>query len=198
VRTIIEVGSYDGNDTLHYAQMEDVFVYSFEPIPQHVEKVKEKTKNFSNIEVIQKAVGAKNELVLMNVNGQGAASSLYDYAEDAWNKRPWNPGFTFTDKIEVELIRLDSFCEEREIQQIDFLHCDAQGNDLNVLLGLGKYIQVLQAGMVEASYNHQLYEGTDNSYGSIVDFLNTNGFELVNVDNNEPYGTEVNIHFKRK
>ncbi len=46
------------------------------------------------------------------------------------------PDFNVTDTIDVDVIKLKDFINDNNIDKIDYLHCDVQGHDLEVLIGL--------------------------------------------------------------
>jgi hypothetical protein len=73
---------------------------------------------------------------------------------------------------------LASFVEKENISQIDYLHCDAQSSDLNILKSLGNKIDILIEGRCEASNTKKLYKNVDNSLHSILLFLEKNNFEV--------------------
>ena len=69
MKTIIEIGGFDGEDTEKYLK-DDSFVYCFEPDTYHVEKLKLRFFNKKNIKIINKAVGT--------INGTSKSKKLKD------------------------------------------------------------------------------------------------------------------------
>jgi hypothetical protein len=98
----------------------------------------------------------------------------------------------------VPTITLYDFCNIYKIEQIDYLHIDAQGNDFNVLKSLGDKLSIVVEGNIEAANNVDLYKGIDNKAEDIRQYLIDNGFEIVQEEANDYLSAEINIHFKRK
>ena len=60
----------------------------------------------------------------------------------------------------------------------------------------GKYIDVLDAGVIEVAYTVELYSGNDNTTDVAQTWLEQHGF-LVDV-RPDAQNKEANIHFERK
>ena len=120
---------------------------------------------------------------------------MYDFSDDINEKWPGRSDFKKTNSYTVPTITLYDFCELYNIKSIDFLHIDAQGNDLNVLLSLKDKISIVKHGMVEAANNVELYKNTNNRAEDIRKFLVDNGFSIVKETINDPIAAEINIEF---
>jgi hypothetical protein len=112
--------------------------------------------------------------------------------EETWRGRK---DLVVTRRIEVEVIRLDSFVIQNQIEKIDFLHVDAQGTDLAVLRSLGKEIHRVQAGVIEVPESKEvmLYKN-QHTYEEAVEFLEGNGFKIVAIGDSQ---NEKNLYFQR-
>jgi FkbM family methyltransferase len=205
MRTLIEVGAFDGSDSLRY-HSQGYNVYTFEPKKDLYENLVNNTKHLSNYTVIPKAVCLKNGTTQFNICKAGGASSILPFRSDEDLSKTWSPGRTdilFSGvSYEVETIRLDTFIEENNLQdtQIDFLHIDAQGVDLDVLKSTGKYIKNVIAGVVETVKEEykSIYIGqTDNTLDNVVAFLTENGFQISRVEGNDGTQCEFNVFFNR-
>lgn len=79
------------------------------------------------------------------------------------------------------------------------MHSDTQGNDLNVLKGMGEFIKSLQQGLVECAVkkdrsiylqNHTLKES--------LSFLKKNYFKVTKINRvSENLNNEVNVYFRK-
>ena len=79
------------------------------------------------------------------------------------------------------------------------MHSDTQGNDLNVLKGMGEFIKSLQQGLVECAVkkdrsiylqNHTLKES--------LSFLKKNYFKVTKINKvQENLNNEVNVYFRK-
>jgi hypothetical protein len=87
---------------------------------------------------------------------------------------------------------MDTFIMEYNIDKIDYFHCDAQGQDLNILKSFGDKIKIIQKGKVEVTLKDELYSNTSNNIDEVIQLLTTNGFEIVN--RSEINKNKMNIH----
>lgn len=205
MKTLIEVGAYDGSDSLNYHNKGYV-VYTFEPKKDLFENLVNRTKHLKNYTVIPKAVSLVNGNTQFNICKSGGASSILAFRSDEELIKNWTinrtdilySGVSYT----VETTRLDTFIEENNLQNniIDFLHIDAQGVDLDCLKSLGVYIKNVIAGVVETvkDTKKSIYIGQeDNTLDNVTHFLELNGFKIKNVESNDNTQCEYNVYFER-
>lgn len=180
-RILFDVGANNGDQWLNTlaADQDNTIVFMFEPTPRMCDIITEKYKNLKNWTLIQKAVSNYDGVSQFNIAGHGdwGCSSLMNFREE--RKETWPDNRTdlnFTANIEVDVITLEGFLKDNpEITYIDYLHIDAQGSDLNVLKGLGSYINIVKTGVIEAAYNAPLYDNSP-SYTECVEWLHSQGF----------------------
>jgi FkbM family methyltransferase len=201
---IFDVGANTGVSTKQYIS-ETNYIYAFEPIPQIAQSFLLPLQS-TNYFIIQKAVSDFDGKATFNVAKQDPSltdgslfgcSSLYEFADDLDKTWPGRQDFEVTQKIEVDVIRMDTFIKETRIAKIDYLHCDTQGNDLKVLKSFDDYIGFLNSGKVECVKKNSLYRNTDNSLDTVVDFLKSKGFKIDQVESNDDFDNEVNVLFSR-
>jgi FkbM family methyltransferase len=205
MKTLIEVGAYDGSDSLGYHK-NGYIVYTFEPKKDLFESLSARTKNLTNYTVIPKAVSLKNGVTTFNICKAGGASSILPFRPDnelisTWSERRTDIHFSGI-SYDVETTRLDTFIEEHGLQErtIDFIHIDAQGVDLDCLKSLGKYITNVVAGVVETvkDKNKSIYIGQeDNTLDNVANFLSLNGFKITQVQSNDNTSCEYNVYFQK-
>lgn len=196
MKTIIEVGANRGTDTEKWLVDPDNIVYCFEPTPELCNLLWEKFSNFSNFHLFAGAVDVENSWKTFNIAGQKdwGCSSLHTFnqnIEELWPKRK---DFKFTQSINTFCIRLDSFIEMSNIDIVDYLWVDAQGNDWNVLKSLGKKIDLVKEGKCEVAYTVNLYN-TDNTIENVKPWLEKRGFNVSVIPDSA--GKECDLHFKR-
>ncbi len=197
MKVFFDVGANDGEDSIAYARANpDALVYAFEPSPYLVEVIKKNSSDLENYTIITAAVSNYNGSSTFNIcrDLQGLGS-LLEWGKDV--KKLW-PYFNleFHEQIDVNVIKLETFIEENNITNITYFHCDTQGNDLKVLQGLGKYIDIIQEGQVEATrLNSSLYEG-QNTAEQTAQFLISKNFEILGYEN-QVHFSECNIKFKK-
>jgi FkbM family methyltransferase len=205
MKLLIEIGAFDGLDSLRYHD-QGYTVYTFEPKKDLFSSLFDKTKNLENYTVIPKAVSLKNGTTRFNICKSGGASSILPFRPDHELIQTWSAARTDVqfsgESYDVETTRLDTFIEENGLEHeiIDFIHIDAQGVDLDVLKSLGKYISNVQEGVVETviDANKSIYVGQDeNTLANVETFLTSNGFEITGVHGNDPTDCEYNVYFKK-
>ena len=84
---------------------------------------------------------------LLKLN-DGIISSFGDYT-DPKGVIHKKSDFDLDETILVDTIRLDSYLEEKSINEIHYLKIDAEGNDLNVFKSLGKFKSIVWACELE-------------------------------------------------
>ena len=198
MKIFFDVGAELGIDSIPLAQNNpDILFYAFEPNPYMVEHLKKESAGLSNYIIIPKAVSNFNGVSTFNINKSGfpGVSSLLDFSETA--RENW-AGFVLNvdEKIDIEVITLESFIKEHNIKKIDIFHCDTQGSDLDVLKGLGECIHIIDEGQVEAAIRPESLYKNQNTYKETMKFLSDKGFEILKIS---PEGgqRECNIHFKK-
>jgi FkbM family methyltransferase len=195
---IFDIGANMGTSCFHFLDDVSNTVYAFEPTPYLLENFLYPRQS-ERYKVVPYAVSNFNGEATFNISGQydWGCSSLSTFSEDLEHTWPGRDDFKVTDQIKVNVIRLDTFIKENNIDRIDFLHCDTQGNDYKVLESLGDYIDILQSGEVEAFYKNPLYKDIDNSVENVTDFLQKHNFKIVAIAANDQFNNEVNIYFKK-
>jgi hypothetical protein len=70
-------------------------------------------------------------------------------------RHPW---ITFDKKINVKTHRLDTFCQDHNVDKIDFIWADLQGCEYDMLVGAGDMLNNI--GMIFMEYSaFELYKG---------------------------------------
>lgn len=203
---LIEVGAFDGSDSLQY-HSKGYRVYTFEPKRDLYENLVNKTRDLENYTVIQKAVCLTNGETMFNICKAGGASSILPFRSDEELEKTWSANRTDVqysgESYMVNTTRLDTFIEEYglENETIDFLHIDAQGVDLECLMSLGKYLKNVKEGIIETVIEKErsIYIGQDtNTLDNVGNFLINNNFDIVGIYGNDITNCEYNVVFKRK
>jgi FkbM family methyltransferase len=205
MKLLIEVGAYDGSDSLGFYN-NGYKVYTFEPKKDLYEALVNKTKDLQNYTVIPKAVCLTNGITKFNICKHGGASSILPFKKDEELNNTWTPSRTDIHysgiSYDVETIRLDTFIEQNDLEHtpIDYIHIDAQGVDLECLMSLGKYIDNVYEGVVETimDVNKSIYtEQKLNTFDNVKKYLEDNNFVITTIQSNDSSGCEYNIYFKK-
>jgi FkbM family methyltransferase len=201
MKIILDIGANNGKEALERANEPDTIVYAFEPTRELlVNYLWPMTINNPNLKVIPFAVDIQNSFQTFNIAGQGdwGCSSLHQFSDDIHQKWPGRGDFKTTHSYVVPTITLYDFCKLYNINRVDFMEIDAQGNDFNVLKSFGDMLSIVEEGVVEASQNVDLYQGVNNRREDIVRYLEKYNFEILKQTNNDYLGAEINIHFRKK
>lgn len=193
-RVIFDIGANEGMEFIDDARNGDV-VYAFEPTPELVSKIlNDLRKNpCPSYHLISAAVSDVEQIQKFNIAGwhEYGCSSLNEFSEGL------EPLYHFTHSVYVHTIRLDTFLKTMNIETIDYLHVDTQGNDLKVLKSLGSEIHRVKSGVVEVPNTLMLYKNVPSKQETI-DFLIDNKFDITKIENNYGNPAEQNIHFVRR
>lgn len=184
---IIEAGAHIGRDTVKMAKLwPSGKIYAFEPVPELFAKLKENTKEYSNIFCFQLALSNKVGQAVLHVSSGAttAASSLLQPKEYLTNR----PNVNFRD-ITVHTITLGAWAEENKVNHIDFMWLDMQGHELEVLRASKNYLPNVSAILIEVSLTER-FEGNP-LYQDVIDWLLANNFKPIAQD--EPKHNKVNI-----
>ena len=194
---IIEIGANNGSHTKWFSKKSNV--WCFEPNPNYANLLNFNFLNNKNVNIIQKAVSDFDGIATFNIASDGASSSLNELTEFAIN----NTKIKYVDKIIVDVIRMDTFLLQNSITKIDYLHCDAQGDDFKILKSFGNMLYILEKGKVEVSLKNELYLNTLNYINDVADFLNDFGFDIINwreinMNKKDIYRYDGNLQFCKK
>jgi FkbM family methyltransferase len=196
---IFDVGANDGSTFSGLAcAIPWLEVYAFEPTPQLLKSLRLQMGNVGNYHIVPKAVGETEGSVHFNVAGQGdwGCSSTLEFSSGLDETWPGRTDFQVTERISVEMIRLDKFLKSRNVSRIDFLHVDTQGTDLSVLKSLGDEVTRVRAGVIEVpqSCEVMLYEG-QHTREEAISWLEKHQFAIWKT---VPQQNEDNIYFRRR
>jgi len=217
-RCIIEVGAHIMSDTLKLQkEWPHLPLWTFEPVPHLWSQLSEHFKTYPNVHPQAYAIDVVDGHRDLHIATDTGCSSLHTFTDnlgELWDasiekhaprperERSRLGDFQIEETIEVQTIRLDSFLTIVNFPKdgvIQHLHCDAQGNDLNVLKSLGDYIHCVQSGMIETTKKEglHLYTNGENYTEDAVAFLESNGFKKISIHNNDRANSENNIRFSR-
>jgi FkbM family methyltransferase len=173
-----DVGAFVGTHSIMMREIvgEKGQVYSFEPQPDCVDLL-ERTNyinGFDNCTIIPKSVGDRNGIQkLMTTATPDATSNVV--GSDPWDQR--------YDEVDVDMIRLDSFLERNQINDVDFIKVDVQGAGLQVIKGIGERISDISAMHIEI---HSKYiEDPSKEVTELFDILHSKG-SIIRTDIDEP------------
>ena len=135
--------------------------------------------------LINKCIGGKDGKEKFNILNNVSASSVLLPAKSAENYVigtikdkviTWGEHTRLRETIDIDMYKLDTLIEQKEIEQVDFLSVDAQGLDYEVIEGIDKNISSVFGILCEVEFS-QLYEG-QKLFADIDIKLREKGFRL--------------------
>jgi FkbM family methyltransferase len=176
----IDVGANLGNTIYLFNDIfktNNIDILLFEPNPVNIKILKEKIKDNGNIHLYENAVSNEN-----------TKTSFYNWRDSVLNEagNPIGGLRAGGNKIcDVDVVRLDHILKNYDIDNIEIklLKIDTEGNDTNVIKGLGKYLKCVKYLIFECSdcLDDHRGPGIPNPMKNIVDYLDVNGFNTYRI-----------------
>jgi len=132
---IFDVGAHDGTGALEFcANFSPAQIHCFEPDPSTFKTLLSKCNQLP-LKAIANNVGVGDHNCIQDfaVLNQTGSSSYLDLNPSSPYKS--GIGLELMNRIKAPIVTLDSYCENMEIDTIDFLKIDTQGFEINVLRG---------------------------------------------------------------
>jgi len=178
-KVLFDVGANIGTwSKLAIDQDKNVSVFAFEAINQTYMNLK---KNFNqknhNINIINKAISNEvGEFSIYNFGENEGTNSFFK------NEVIYKDSEKIIPKVEkVSTTTIDIFCKDNNINTIDYIKCDTEGNDFNVILGSQEMFNKNSIIAFQFEYNWRwinsksylknvfdLFENTDYLIGKIT------------------------------
>ncbi len=175
---IIEAGAFQGHDSIRMAnQWPNGTIHAFEPVPEIFEKLKIATAAYTNIHCYNLALSNSDGHATFYVSEKpgkpgipSQAGSLYKPKE----RLKFSP-IQFPSAIEVQTITLEHWAQQNNIDRIDCLWLDMQGNELNVLKAAPHILKNVKVIYTEVSFIES-YEGLPQM-PEVKAWIESQGFE---------------------
>jgi FkbM family methyltransferase len=123
--TVIDCGAYVGGFTLSAALKAET-VHVFEPEMSNADCIEVNIKNFQNVRLYRSGLHRESTQMHLNVSTSGVEHSFLT---------PDVGGIV--DRRVVDVLRIDDHCMDQGIGAVDFLKCEAEGVEIEVLEGIG-------------------------------------------------------------
>jgi FkbM family methyltransferase len=200
IPVVYSVGARDGlaSSKLQYLQRHDAIrSLGFEPDAEEVSKL-EKSRCLSR--VMPYAVGRSTGAAILYLTKMRGASSLYPPDLSVLKDlTPLAQLFEVEKEVKVELKRLDDLIDKENLPQPHLLHIDAQASELDIIEGLGQYLEDVSVITLEAQ-TYPVYCG-QKLFHEIVEYLWKQGFVCCQIDEPNdspvfsPFFVEANVSF---
>ena len=134
---IIEVGSNIGTHTIPLAKhvLNGGLVYAIEPQSQNYKPLSKNIKDnkLKNVKILKFAISSKQGEAYMNIFNENMTNNYGDSKIFANN-------FRNSESVKVKTLDQLFYDDNKEIKTIKLIKCDAQGQELNIILGSKKII----------------------------------------------------------
>jgi FkbM family methyltransferase len=166
--TVVDIGAFMGYHALKLSRevADEGVIYAFEPQKKCFVQMKKMKNNMNikNCKIFNLLVGGENRTILMKTRKE------VDPTTNAVEENPWNHDYEHTKK---EVVRLDSFCSKKNIEEVDFVKIDVQGMEPQVIEGMSGIINRTEKIYLEV---HSKYmKKPKKSVNQIFDVLNEIG-----------------------
>jgi len=183
---IFDVGSRDCEQAIEFYKMfPNSFIYAFECNPNTLDICKKNIENYKDrITLVEMAVcNYDGEIDFFPIDQKNSISLWKDGNPGASSLFKGNQMYETNEKyiqyqIKTKCCRLDTFMKNNNLNGVDIIWMDAQGAELIILQGMGKYLKTLKYLYTEVSYK-ELYTG-QVLFDQLNYFLLENNFELCN------------------
>lgn len=153
---VVQAGAGDGEEMASFINMGVEHLVAFEPLEKAFKPLKE---NFGELVHCYKlGLHDENKTAQLSVTiGDGKGSSIF---ETVWDHpevvKNWNQGQAAVEgEEEIELVRFDwwaeNMAENIDLSQFDTLQLDTQGNEMEILKGMGQYLSQFKYLCIELS-----------------------------------------------
>ncbi len=181
---IIDIGAHKGETVI---EMKEIFpkseIHSFEPDPETFKFLKKNTKEFKNVFLNNSAIADKNSHKLkfyrhefsklnsfkkINVKGNVIKNYLNDNQKKQEN--------IYNQPIFVRSLKLDTYCNNTGLKNIDILKIDVQSAEKECLKGSKNILKNTKIIYTEINF-HDMYETSYNFY-DLESIIVPQGFNL--------------------
>ncbi len=152
-KVCLDIGANVGEYTRALLELTDAKVYSFEPLSDPFKMVVDLQISFGDrIVPVNKGVGAKNEFLNIYFNKDVSAHASFSKDVQAV------PYLKNNSVDSIEVVTLDSFFDNLDVLEIDFIKIDTEGFEWEVLEGAKKTLEKYKPKLIQIEFNwHQLF-----------------------------------------
>lgn len=167
---VMQIGASDGRHSFYMARKLDCkLIICFEPstYTYNILNVLKRLFRFSQIRTENLAIGAGTGkcYLITPVKRSGhlglAFAHVSDELPDPLNA-DYGPGFKGSIVSQIERTSVDEYCHKNNIHKLDFIRCDVEGSELNVLRGAHNSLKRFRPVLLMEVHPHIL----KNSFGT--------------------------------
>ena len=173
---IIDVGAHAGQFTkLFSALVPEGHVYAFEPggYASSILKKVIHLYRLKNVTHINKGLGKQYKKENLNIPVKQSGSLGFGLSHIGNNTQDVRTTVSET----IEIIMLDTFAENENLEKIDFIKADIEGWEMQLLLGAKSIIQKWHP-ILTLEINRRFMERAEDTPEQLWKFLSDNGYEI--------------------
>ena len=179
IKNCIDIGANIGDFSLEILNNKSTKVIAFEPLPKCCDKLSLIYKEYGNrFKFFEIALSNKDGFSKLNY---GETTSPLSSLETKINKIPY-VGDSNTNSIEVITKQLDSFINDLEFQNTDFIKIDVEGHEMGVLDGALDFIKKNHIKLIQIEFNwhNLLTKNTMYDYSIMLESYVITQLNLIN------------------
>lgn len=178
--TIIDAGANVGNMTLKYKSLfPHATIHAFEPFQASFEQLTRNTAHLQGVIPNQLGLADANGTRQFHANQTPSTNSLFPATTQAL-QGTGGERFKSTALVSIDLVTLDTYALDHDLQQIDILKLDVQGAEPQVLQGAA---HLIQSGAIHLIFTEIMvapfYEGQQHLHQALQ-MYDQLGFRLYN------------------
>ena len=163
-------------------------IHSFEPTPELYKKLIENFGNEKNIKINNLGVAqSKGNLDFYSYKHHKINSLIPVDKKTKFSKSriiaSGSKNSEFESVIKIDVTSIDSYCEENNINEIDFIKIDTQGSETDVLNGMKKFIENQKVSIIELELILGFGYEKKFSFYDYEKILNNKDYKLIALDN---------------
>jgi FkbM family methyltransferase len=192
-KVIFDLGAnYGGMIGKYHKEFPQAAIYGFEPIESLYKQAIGHFKEISQVKLFCKAVTDYTGTIEFNINNSKDTSSIFE--SNLTNLTDsYKDVQTTVEKKEVPCIKIDDFCAENNIFQIDILKMDIQGGELKALQGAAN---MLKNGKISLIYTEVFFMKAYKEqplFDDIAAYLHKHNYKMFSIYNVSFNGTTGRI-----
>jgi len=162
-------------------------VYSFEPHPNNVEKIKSSITE-QNVQLEQKVVGTSDgviDLFVCSANDGG-----HTIMEGLAKLKKW--GHSLNNTIQVESITLDTFCKDLDIS---FIKCDIEGGEYEIFYHGEETLKRTAPTIILETHQVFDFKSDQDKRDKLFKFFSDLGFSIFDTNNKKVSSFTFDTHY---
>lgn len=181
VPLILDVGANLGSSVAFYRRLfPNARVIAFEPDPETFRRLGQRHGSDPRVTLLNCGVGAMPGRLTLQRNTHSSTNSFLEVDEDSSWVRD-TPGFRKVDAVEVDVVTLDSIADKHSLDYIDFVKCDTQGFEPEVLTGARRLLEQKRIGLLRLEIMCGDFYRKSVSLFDIETILHPLGYRLISL-----------------